>query len=166
MTFPLLNGMPIQLGGNIPTVNFNAGPNTNSGSDYIQGVSSVGGSGGNGAPAQSICSWLSSFLKPKDNATNTETPTNENGETLQISNLQVNVKNPQVQVNQNQIPFGIVGFIPIIAVPNCQQNVQGDGNVDPNALPTSIQIPNLCTQLSQLLGVQTSTQDTNQSSPT
>lgn len=148
MTFPFLGGMPIQLGGvNVPgDINQNAGPT--SGSDYAQG--GIVGSSGNGPPAQTICSWLNSFIKARENATKTETPTNENGETLQISNLQVNVKNPQLQVNQ-QMPFGIVGFIPVIAVPNCQHNAQGD-KVDANALPSSIQLPNLCTQLSHLLG--------------
>lgn len=167
MTFPLFNGMPFQLGGNIlPMANINPGTNVDSGSDYVQGASSFS-SGGNGAPAQSICSWLSSFIKPKDNATNNETPTNENGETLQISNLQVNVKNPQLQINQqNQVPFGFIGFIPIIAVPNCQHNVQGE-NIDPNsALQSGIQFPSLCSQLSHLLGTQTNAKDTNQPSAT
>lgn len=174
MTFPFFNGMPTQLGGNnLPLVNINTG--AIAGSDSAQVASGIG-SGSNGVPAQSICSWLSSFIKPKENATNTETPpANENGETLQISNLQVNIKNPQLQINQqneipfgisqNQIPFGIVGFIPIIAVPNCQQNIQAD-KLDASALPTSIQIPSLCSQLSQLLGVQTNGKNTNQPLPT
>lgn len=164
MTLPLFNGMPFQLGGNVSPI-VNAGTNVNSGSDYAQGTSNVA-SGGNGIPAQSICSWLSSFINPKDNATNTETTTNENGETLQISNLQVNIKNPQLQLNQNQnIPFGIVGFIPIIAVPNCQHNVQGD-KLDASALPTSIQVPSLCSQLSHLFGAQINAKDTNRPLPT
>lgn len=161
MSFPFFNGMPFQLGANsLPLVNINTGTNLNSGSDAAQVASSVGNSG-NGAPAQSICSWLSSYIKSKENVTNTETPANENGETLQLSNLQVNIKNPQLQFNQNQVSFGIVGFIPIIAVPNCQHNIQGD-KLDSSALPTSIQLPSLCSQLSHLLGTQINTKDTNQ----
>lgn len=165
MPFPFIGGMPFpfQLGGNAqPIANINTGTNVNSGNDYAQGTSNVV-SAGNGVPAQSICSWLSSFIKAKENGTNTETTTtNDNGETLQISNLHVNIKNPQqLSINQNQVPFGIVGFIPIIAVPNCQHNS------DPSALPTSsIQIPNLCTQLTHLLGIQSNTKDANQPLPT
>ncbi|XP_037037867.1 uncharacterized protein LOC119075495 isoform X2 [Bradysia coprophila] len=164
MTFPFLGGMPIQFGSNVlPTANLNPGTNPTSGNDYVQGASSVG-VGGNGPPAQTICSWLSSFIKARENATKTEVPTNENGETLQISNLQVNLKNAQQPINQNQIPFGIVGFIPVIAVPNCQHNVQGD-KLDANVFPNSIQLPNLCTQLSHLLGNPSVTaKDTNQPS--
>ncbi|KAJ6643834.1 hypothetical protein Bhyg_08799, partial [Pseudolycoriella hygida] len=168
----LFNGMPIQLGGNggntFPVANINTGTGgiggigLNSGSDLTQVATNIG-SNGNGNAPQSICSWLSSFVKPKNNATNAETPTNENGETLQISNLQVNIKDPQLQVSQNPIQFGIVGFIPIIAVPNCQNNVQG---VDTSSIVNSLQVPNLCSQLSQLLAPQINTKDTNQPLPT
>lgn len=157
MSFPFLGGVPLQLGGtnNIPL------PNINTANEYSNGASGVGGSG-NGQPAQTICSWLSSFIKPKENSTNTEMP-NENGETLQISNLQVNIKNPQLNQNsmQNAIPFGIVGFIPIIAIPNCQHTGNG-GDSASGALPTSIQIPNLCSHLSHLIGSQVNSKDTNQ----
>lgn len=157
MTFPFFNGIMPQLGANnlLPLVNINTETNPSSGSGYAQVAGSAGNTD-NGAPGQSICSWLSSFIKPKENATNTAAPANENGETLQLNNLQVNIKNPQLQLNQNVVPFGIVGFIPIIAVPNCQHNVQGD-KLDASALPTSIQVPSLCSQLSQLLGTQTIT---------
>lgn len=153
MSFPFLGGVPLQFG----AANNIQLPNINTGNEYSNGASEVGSSG-NGQPAQTICSWLSSFIKQKENNTNTEAE-NTNGETLQISNLQVNIKNPQL--NQNQVPFGIVGFIPIIAIPNCQHNVNG-GDSATNALPSSVQIPNLCSQLSHLIGSQINPKDTNQ----
>jgi hypothetical protein len=161
MSLPFIPGMPIQLGNgnNIPLANINYA------NQYAPQVPGSIDSSGNGKPGQSICSWLSSFIQPKVNTTTAETAaTTPDGETLQISNLQVNIKNPQLQFNQNEIPFGIVGFIPIIAVPNCQHNVNGDKS-EAAALP-SIQIPSLCSQLTHLIGSQINAKDTNQPLPT